>query len=193
MDVKVLKRVLGVGLLTAAAITNSTAHAANANVQVDVDLPTVLVMYHYNTITLDLDQAALAGYLVGGTAIACGTDYCDDQGNPALIPVNTITGTDTVLQAVVDPGPAATTADFTLQDVVGVRAFGCTSYSTVITDGGSELGVNITTAGGVNGIEGAACSFGMTTGDLSFELDFATLDATDTTATAIFNVDITGV
>ena len=125
MDLKSnFKKVLGVWLLGAAAITNSTAYAAEASVQVDVNLPTVLVMYHYNTITLNLDETALGGYLVGGTAAACltGGDFCDDQGNPAPIDVTTIGATTTVNQAVVDNPVAATDTDITLVDVVGVRA-----------------------------------------------------------------------
>ena len=195
MDLKTLKKVLGVGLLGAAAITNSTAQAAEATVQVDVNLPTVLVMYHYNTITLDLDQTALGGYLVGGTAGACltGGDFCDDQGSPAAINVTTIGGTTTVNQAVTDPGLGATDTDVTLVDVVGVRALGCATYSASYDNGASSNGVTITDGTAVAGIDGQACSFGMTTGDLTFNLDFNAVDAGATQVSAIFDVTVTGV
>ncbi len=195
MDLKLLKKVLGVGLLGAAAITTSTAHAAEASVQVDIDLPTVLVMYHYNTITLDLDQTALGGYLVGGTAVACltGGDFCDDQGNPATINVATIGATTTINQAVVDPGLGASDTDITLVDVVGVRALGCPTYSASYADGGSDNGVTIGASTAVAGIDSTACSFTMTTGDLTFNLDFEDIDAGATQVAAIFDVTITGV
>lgn len=195
MDLKPLKKVLGVGLLGAAALTNSTAYAAEASVQVDVSLPTVLVMYHYNTITLTLDQTALGGYLVGGTAGACltGGDFCDDQGNPAAINVTTIGGTTTVNQAVVDPGLGATDTDITLVDVVGVRALGCGVYDATYDNGASSNGVTIADGTAVAGIDGQACSFGMTTGDLTFNLDFSAIDAGASSVSAIFDVTVTGV
>lgn len=193
MDLKTLKKMLGAGLLGAAAITGTTAQAADASVTVDVDLPTVLVMYHYNTITLDLDQAALGGYLVGGTAAACATsDLCDDQGNPATINVSTIGATTTVNQAVVDPGLGSTDTDITLVDVVGVRALGCATYTAAYNDGGSDNGVTITNGTALAGINGTACSFGMTTGDLTFNLDFNAVDDGVNQVSAIFDVTITG-
>jgi len=195
MDLKSLKKVLGVGLLGAAAFTNSTAYAAEATVQVDVNLPTVLVMYHYDTITLDLDQTALGGYLVGGTAAACATggDFCDDQGSPAAINVTTIGATTSVTQAVTDSPVAATDTDITLVDVVGVRALGCTSYLASYDDGGSGNGVGITNGTSLSGIDSAGCSFLMTTGDLTFNLDFDALDAGATSVSAVFDVTVTGV
>lgn len=194
MDLKTLKKVLGVGLLGAAAITTTTAHAAEATVTVDIDLPTVLVMYHYDTITLDLDQTALGNYLVGGTASAClsGGDLCDDQGNPGVINVTTVGATTTVNQAVVDPGVGATDTDITLVDVVGVRALGCATYTAAYDDGGSDNGVDITDGTALAGIDGTACSFGMTTGDLSFNLDFDAIDGGATQVSAVFDVTITG-
>ncbi len=196
MDLKSnFKKVLGVGLLGAAAITNSTAYAAEASVQVDVNLPTVLVMYHYDTITLNLDQTALGGYLVGGTASACATggDFCDAQGNPTAIDVTTIGATTTVNQAVVDNPVAATDTDITLVDVVGVRALGCSTYTASYDDGGSGNGVGITNGTAVAGIDGQGCSFLMTTGDLTFNLDFDSVDAGATTVSAVFDVTVTGV
>ena len=195
MDLKSLKKVLGVGLLGAAAFTNSTAYAAEATVQVDVNLPTVLVMYHYNTITLDLDQTALGGYLVGGTAAACltGGDFCNVQLIPAAINVTTIGATTTVNQAVVDNPVAATDTDITLVDVVGVRALGCSTYSASYDDGVSSNGVTITNGTAVAGIDGQACSFGMTMGDLTFNLDFNSVDGGASSVSAVFDVTVTGV
>ena len=199
MDLKSnFKKVLGVGLLGAAAMTNSTAYAAEANVQVDINLPTVLVMYHYDTITLNFDESALGGYLVGGTAVDCtpavAGEFCDDQGNPTAIDVATIGPTTTVNQAVVDPGLGATTTDVTLVGVVGVRALGCTSYSAQYSDvGTSSNGVTIGAATPLNGIDGEDCSFTMTTGDLTFNLDFATIDDGASSVSAIFDVTVTGV
>jgi len=195
MDLKPLKKVLGVGLLGAAAITNSTAHAAEASVQVDVNLPTVLVMYHYDTITLNLDQTALGGYLVGGTAGACtpAGDFCDDQGNPTAINVTTIGGTTTVNSPINDIPLASTATDVTLVDVVGVRALGCTSYSASYDGGASDNGVTIVNGSAVAGIDGQPCSFTMTSGDLSFNLDFDAVDGGTSTVSAIFDVTVTGV
>lgn len=194
MDLKPLKKVLGVGLLGAAAISSSSAYAAQAQVTVDVDLPTVLVMYHYDTINLVLDQGALGSYLVGGTASAClsGGDLCDDQGNPTTINVATIGATTTINQAVADPGLGATDTTVTLVDVVGVRALGCASYTASYDDGGSGNGVTITNGTAVAGIDSNACSFTMTTGDLAFNLDFEDLDAGATQVAAVFDVTITG-
>ena len=44
MDLKFIKKVIGVALLGAAAMSSTNAMAAQANVQIDVNLPTVLVM-----------------------------------------------------------------------------------------------------------------------------------------------------
>jgi hypothetical protein len=196
MDLKsTFKKVLGIGLLGAAAITNSTAYAAQANVTVDVTLPTVLVMYHYDSITLNILESGLAGFLVGGTATACsgGTDYCDNQPTPATIDVTAVTPTTTVTQAVNDPGLGATAADFVLEDVVGVRALGCTSYTASYGDGGSDAGVTIGPATPLAGIDTELCSFGMTMGDLQFNLDFNSVAAGATTVQAVFDVTVTGV
>ena len=80
MDFSNWKRAVVASLVSAATFCGSSAYAAQANVTIDIDFPTILVMYHYNTITLDLDQTALGTYLVGGTAAACGADFCNDQG-----------------------------------------------------------------------------------------------------------------
>ena len=196
MDLKsTFKKVLGVGLLGTAAITNSTAYAADASVNVDVDLPTVLVMYHYDTFTLNILESGLAGFLVGGTATACagGTDFCDNQLNPATIDVSTVAATTTVTQAVTDPGLGATDTDILLEDVVGVRALGCSAYSASYSDGGSDTGVTIGAATSLSGIDTLPCSFGMTTGDLQFNLDFQNVTAGATSVRAVFDVTVTGV
>ena len=193
MDLKFIKKVIGVALLGAAAMTSTNAMAAQANVQIDVDLPTVLVMYHYDTITLDITQAAMADYLVGGTATTCGTGYCDEQTG-STVTISSLSGSNTILQPVGDPGPLATTVDFTMQDVVGVRAIGCTApYTATYVDGGSTAGVTLDASLSVDGIDGLPCSFAMQTGDLSFEIDFDALPAATSTASAIFDVTITGV
>lgn len=192
MDAKTLKKACGAGLLTAAAITNPAAHAAQATVTVDVDLPTVLVMYHYSSIELDLDQAALAGFLVGGTATACAGDFCDDQGASAPITVSAIGASNSVGVVLNDPGLANSTATFTLTNVVGVRALGCSTYDASYADGGSEAGVTIT-GGAVANIDGQGCSLTMTTGDMSFDLDFASIATGNDPVSAVFDVTITGV
>lgn len=193
MDLKLLKKMLGVGLLGAAAMTSTNAMAAQANVQIDVNLPTVLVMYHYDTITLDVSQAALADYLVGGTATVCGTGFCDGQTGPTVA-ISTIGASNTIVQPVGDPGPLATTVDFVMQDVVGVRAIGCTApYTATFVDGGSTTGVSLDASGSVGGIDGQPCSFSMQTGDLAFGIDFDALPAATSVASAVFDVTIVGV
>ena len=190
MDVKRWRKALGVGLVTAAAITNSSAYAAQATVTVDVDLPTILVMYHYNTITLTLAPAAVASYLVGGTAVACGADWCDDQGNVSVAVVG-FGGTNTVTQAVVDPGLANSIATFTLVDSVGVRAIGCSTYDvTIVEDPATDVAVAVDTAS-LSAIDGSSCSFFMTTGDLSFDVDFDQVAADP--VSAVFDVTIAGI
>ncbi len=192
MDFRTWKKAFAVGLMSAAAFSSSTAYAAaQATVTIDVNMPTILVMYHYNTITLDLDQTALGTYLVGGTAVACGTEFCDDQGNPAAIPVPAITATTSVTQAVADPGLPNTTTEFTIVDPVGVRGMGCTTYDVVITDSSTDAGITVDTANSLSAIDGTACSFAMTTGDLVFDVDFSLIDADP--ASAVFDVSITGI
>ena len=191
MNLKNWKQVLGAGLVSAAAIVSPSSYAAQTNVTVDINLPTILVMYHYNTITLNLDQAALGNYLVGGTALACGTDFCDDQGNSAAIAVNVIAATNNITQAVVDPGLANTSATFTLVDSVGVRALGCSTYTATVVDASVDAGVVVDTATSLSAIDGSGCSALMTTGDLTFTVAFDQVNANP--VSAVFDVTITGV
>lgn len=191
MDFGKWKKALVVSLVSTVAFSSSTAHAAQATMTVDVNMPTILVMYHYNTITLDLDQTALGTYLVGGTAVACGADFCDDQGNPAAIPVPAITANTSVTQTVADPGLANTTTEFTIVDPVGVRGMGCATYSVTVVDLSTDAGITVDTANSLSAIDGTACSFSLTTGDLVFDVDFGLVDADP--ASAIFDVTITGI
>ncbi len=190
MNIFSWRKVLGVSVVAAAAISNSSAYAAQATVTVDIDLPTILVMYHYNTITLTLDPAAMSTYLVGGTALACGGDYCDDQGN-VTVAVTGFGAANSATQAVIDPGLAATTASFTLVNSVGVRAIGCSTYLvTVLQDPLTDTGVSVNT-GSLSTIDGSACAFAMTTGDLSFDVDFDLVTADP--ISAVFDVTIAGI
>ena len=192
MDLKNWKKALVVGLASAAMCTSPSAFAAQANVTIDIDFPTILVMYHYNTITLDLDQTSLGTYLVGGTGpVACGADFCDDQGNPVTIVVPAITATTSVTSAIVDPGLASTTTEFTIVDPVGVRALGCSTYSVTIVDASTDAGITVDTANSLTAIDGTGCTFAMTTGDLVFDVDFTSVTADP--ASAIFDVTITGI
>ena len=191
MNLKNWKKALGAGLVSAAAIASPSSYAAQANVTVDVNLPTILVMYHYNTITLALDQTALGNYLVGGTAVACGTDFCDDQGSPGAITVSTISANESVTQAVVDPNLAATTTEFTVVDAVGVRALGCSVYDVVVADASTDAGVTVNTTSSLAAIDGAGCSFALTTGDLVFDLAYDQIAGDP--VSAVFDVTITGI
>ena len=191
MDFGNWKRVVIASLMSAATFSGFSVYAAQANVTIDIDFPTILVMYHYNTITLDLDQTALGTYLVGLTAVACGADFCDDQGNPLTIPVPAIAATTSVTSAVVDPGLANTTTEFTIVDPVGVRALGCTAYAVTVVDASSNAGITVDTANSLSAIDGTGCTFALTTGDLIFDVDFGLVDADP--ASAVFDVTITGI
>lgn len=191
MDLKNWKKALGIGLVSAAAISSPVANAAQVTMTIDVDLPTILVMYHYNTITLALDQTALGNYIVGGTAVACGADFCDDQGSPATINVATISANESVTQAVVDPGLANNSTQFTVVDSVGVRALGCTTYDVTVVDASLDLGVTVDTVNSLATIDGAGCSFALTTGDLVFDVAYDQIAADP--VSAIFDVTITGI
>ena len=195
MDVTTLKKACGVGLLAAAAFNNPAAYAAQGNIVVDVNLPTVLVMYYWSNIDLNLDQAALGGYLVGGTASACGTDFCDEQTTAQTVSVTTIgANTPVTVSALNDPGLAASTVTFDLQDVVGVRALGCPTGNYQATyDVSGDPGIVAATGQAVTNIDGAACSLAMTTGNVAFDVDFTALTAGATTATATLDVTIVGI
>lgn len=195
MDVTTLKRACGVGLLAATALTNPVAHAANGSVNVDVNLPTVLVMYYFSNVTLNVDEAGLATYL-GAGGIACAGDYCDAQPDPGAIDVLSVTATTNVpMPALNDPygaGPGAVT--FVLQDVVGVRALGCTApYSATYDVGGGDPAVTQVAGLTVANINGVACSMNLLTGDLAFDLDFDAVPAGATSVNAVLDVTITGV
>ena len=56
-------------------------------------------------------------------------------------------------------------------------------------DAGSAAGITIPGMA-LAGIDGSGCSFGMTTGDLSFDMDFAAVPANP--VSAVFAVTITG-
>ena len=190
MDLKNWKKALVIGLVSAATCTSPSAFAAQANVTIDINFPTILVMYHFNTITLDLDQTSLGTYLVGGTAVPCGPDFCDDQAN-STIAVPIITANTSVTSIVSDPGLANTTTEFTIVGAVGVRALGCSTYDTTVVDAGSDAGVTVDAIASLSAIEGASCSFTMLTGDLVFDVDFNLIDADP--ASAIFDVTIAGI
>ena len=77
---------------------------------------------------------------------------------------------------------------------MGVRAFGCATYDASYSDGGSDTGVTIGASTSLAGIDGATCGFGLTTGDLAFDLDFSAITPAGLTpVSAIFDVTITGV
>ncbi|MGD8417018.1 MAG: hypothetical protein PVH91_08170 [Pseudomonadales bacterium] len=189
MDLNHLRRACGVGLLTAVAFTNPTAHAANANVTVDISLPTVLVMYYYSTINLTLDETELATYLA---LTSCGgADYCADLGTTSPTPGAIVAGASTVPVNLSAAAPGSTTINFTLTDAVGVRALGCATYTANYADSGtSGAGVTIPSQA-IAGIDGQACSFTMATGDLDFDLDLGAVDD-NTSVQAVFDVTITG-
>ena len=195
MDMKLFKKALGVGLLAAAAMTNSTAHAANAEVTVDVNLPTVLVMYHYDRIELFLDGADLADYFFAGTNVACngGTGLCQNSGTLTQTDV-ALGSTTTVAGSLTDPGLTSNTVStFTLEDVVGVRAFGCTSYDAFYSAGPlNSVAVTIGANTPITDIDGALCNFGLTTGSLEFLLDFEDIPDGSTQVSAVFDVTING-
>ena len=201
MDVRTIKanafkKVLGVGLLAAAAITNSTAHAAQASVTIDVSLPTVLVMYHYDTIALDIDKNALGTYLVGVNGSACGVDeFCSTDGAAAPVTASSVSGAREDIAVAAPTGTGFlenTTATFRLVDAVGVRAFGCSQYTATQGEVSSDAGISIP-AGNINRIHTAPCSFAMTLGDLDFDMDFSLIADGTTGVSAVADVQITGI
>lgn len=178
-----------------AAVAPAT-YAADATTTISIDFPTVLVMYHYDTIELAIADSALADLLSGGTSVACATsDFCDDLGTKDLTVTDEIaaftTGAATVDADVASDvsALAATTGTVTVENAVGVRALGCSTYAASAVEGGSSTGVTVN-AGAINGIDGEACTLGLTTGDLSFDIDFETVAGN--TADAVFDVTITG-
>lgn len=196
MDLNNIKKVMGVGLLTAAAITNSPAQAATGNVVVDVTFPTVLVMYYYSDIDLDFDQETLGSYLVGSGS-NCGGDWCNDQGNTTFT-VNSITGgtASVTPTAVGGPGLAATTLNIELVDVVGARAIGCGptgDYDANFTVTGTAGIVAQATPQAVGTLDGAQCSLALTTGTVDFDVDFDQLPAGSDTAQATVAVTVNGI
>jgi len=195
MDVRTLKKACGVGLVAATALSNPAAHAATGSVNVDVNLPTVLVMYYFGNVTLNIDEAGLATYLGAGGS-DCTNGYCDAQPDPGPIDVLTLNATTNVpMPALNDPytpgGPGAVT--FVLEDVVGVRALGCTAPYSATYDVSGDAGIATATGVSVANIDGSACSMTLLTGDLSFDLDFDALAAGATTVNATLDVTITGV
>ncbi len=177
MDLKHLKKVLGIGLLSAGAIANTSATAATGNVAVNVDLPTVLIMYYYSDITLDLDQTALGGYMVGASGVACGTDWCNDNGSAGSVTVSNISANTTVpVTGLASPDFENTAMNIELQNIVGVRAIGCPNGTYDATyDVTGDAGITPETGTGVTNINTASCSAALTTGNLDFDLDLATI------------------
>ena len=197
MDLKTLKKAMGVGLLTAAAITTAPAHAADGQVDVDINLPTVLLMYYYSDIVLDIDADTLGNYMVGTNGSPCATsDYCGSNSAGTV----TVSGTMTASTDVVGPGLGGpdfqnSTATFNLVDSVGVRAIGCTTPYAAdydVTDNGGAGAITAAADVAITGIDGVACTPALLTGDLSFEVDFGLVPAGDTLVEATLDVTITG-
>lgn len=193
MDMKTLKRACAVGLLSASTLVNPAAHAAQGSVNVDVLLPTVLVMYYYSDIDLDLDATALADYLTTGGSACAGGDFCDDQGAAGVQSVTTIGPTTTVtLAAPTDPYSGAPVVTFELENAVAVRALGCATYAADFDVSGTDDAVVAALDQPVANIDGSACSMGLTTGNLAFDLDFDLVDPGADTVSATLDVTITG-
>ena len=184
---KNVRKLLGVMLFSGCLATGQTAYAASATVTVDFDLPTIIVMYHYSTVDVTVSQAVLGGFLSGGAL--CGVDRCEDLGTSAMLTLAALSGS---VDAGVDDtyALANTTATVTVQNAVGVRALGCTTYTGSYIGGVSDPGVTIT-AGPLVGINTLPCSMTMTTGDLAFDVDFTAV--TTDPVSAVFDVTIAGV
>ncbi len=184
---KRLRKLITIALFSGCLAGGQSAYAANATVTVDFDLPTILVMYHYSTVDVTVSQAVLGGFLSGG--ILCGVDRCEDLLTSATLTLPALSGSvdagidDTLLLA-------ATTATVTVQNAVGVRALGCTTYTGSYIGGLSDPGVTIT-AGPLVGIDTLPCSMTMTMGDLAFDVDFTAV--TTDPVSAVFDVTIAGV
>ena len=88
--------------------------------------------------------------------------------------------------ALANPG----TATVTVQNAVGVRAVGCTTYNATVADNGSDTGITVDTDSLDASIDGQPCGLTMTTGNLSFDLDFENIAAGVNNAE--FRVTVTG-
>lgn len=189
MDVTNWRKALGIGALCAASFGSPTAYAAQADITVDLNFPSLLIMYHYATIDLDLDQTALGNYLFG----ACAGGDCTSSEGTRTEPVAAIGAATAVsVDITADAGGLTnSTAEFTLQDAVGVRGLGCTSYAvTVLEDAATSAGVDVDTTS-LGDIDGTGCTLALTTGDLVFDVDFTQVSGT--TASAVFDVTITSI
>ena len=188
-----LKNVLGAGLLAGLCAVAPLGHAATATTTIDVNFPSVVVMYHYDTITLQVDQTALANYMAGGAA-ACGGDFCDNlTGTLDLTgsPVTDLSGAPVSVDANVNPpAPPATAVPVTVQNAVGVRALGCSTYTATVTDGGSDVSMTVDTVNSLSTIDGAGCSLGLALGDLIFTMDVS--QVTGGSDSALFDISIVG-
>ncbi|MEM8765992.1 MAG: hypothetical protein AAGE43_01005 [Pseudomonadota bacterium] len=195
MDLNNLKKVLGIGLLSAAAIANTPATAATGNVTVDVDLPTVLIMYYYSDIELDLDQASLGSWMVGATGVACGTDFCADSGDAGAYTVSGIGATNAVaVTGLATPDFEQTAMNIELQNIVGVRAIGCpTGVYDADYDVSGDAGIGAETDVPVTNIDGEDCSAAITTGNLDFDLNLANITPGATNVAATLAVTIVGI
>ncbi len=196
----VLKKALaGVAVGAMLASAPSVYGAAAGSTTVSVNLPTVLIMYHFDTIDIEVADSAVASFLAAG-ATNCsdlatpGSEFCLSQGALDLTgsPVTDLAAA-TVDAGLSDTNPAlpgSLSADFTVQNAVGVRAIGCTTYDAAVADGGSDASVTVS-AGALTGVDGAGCSTTMTTGDLEFSIDFAT--AGSGTVDAVFDITVAGI
>ncbi len=194
---KVVRSIATAGALASLLVAAPSAYAAQATTTVEVNFPTVLVMYHYDTIQLEVTSPALANFLTGGSAVACAGDSCQSLGTLDLTvsdPISDLSAA-TVDALLSDTNPAlnggSTSATFTVQNAVGVRALGCANYSAAAAAGaGNDAAVTIS-ATSLADIDGAACGLAMTVGDLVFDVDISAVSGT--TVNAVFDVTVTGV
>ncbi len=176
------------------ALIATAAWAAQGTTSIEVKLPNTLIVYHYDNIQLQVGSTALADYLAAGSASACASDFCADLNTLDLrsSPINDLNASNADAQ-LSDSNPAiggGSSATFTVENAVGVRALGCTDYAAATAIGtGTDAAVTISSDSLLD-IRNAPCSLTMTVGDLVFDVDINSL--TTATVNAVFSFVVVG-
>lgn len=192
--------------LSVADAISAGAYEATAEIEVDlsgagggtqavqvplqVQMPGLLILYHHGRINVDLDAAALAGAL--GANRACSGGFCVDLGS-RVIPVSSLVAP-IPADIRADAGAVTPVQTITLRNAVAVRATGCANnlydtatYQILNAVGGIQNGNGV-----IAGIQNTACGMDLRAGDLSFDLDLGQVDAVTGTASATFQITVTG-
>lgn len=172
----------------AAILASPASQAAQGTTAVDITFPPLIILYYYPNIDITVDADDLEAVLISGNAAlaACAAGAsltvseleCEAAEDPKALSTGTVTGTTISYDADIDSDTAVgsavdSTVSFTLTDSWAVRALASGLTASVAAGGGDFSNESITPTSPTPQL--APLTSGVNVGDLSFDVDVATL------------------